>query len=81
LVLQRELLDLWEQNRTTVVFITHDIDEAILLSDRILLMSSQPGRIIREFPVRLPRPRTTRVCLTGEYQELKQAILDGLGLR
>lgn len=56
-ILQQELLSIWEETRKTVVFITHSIDEALLLSDRVLLMSAQPGRIIEEKTVNLPRPR------------------------
>ncbi|MFC7322941.1 ABC transporter ATP-binding protein [Halobacillus campisalis] len=56
-ILQEELLNIWSETKKTVLFITHSIDEALLLSDRILLMSSQPGRIIDEKVVDLPRPR------------------------
>lgn len=56
-ILQEELLSIWSETGKTVLFITHSIDEALLLSDRILLMSSQPGRIIREITVDMPRPR------------------------
>lgn len=56
-ILQEELLSIWEETGKTVLFITHSIDEALLLSDRILLMSSQPGEIIDEVKVDLPRPR------------------------
>lgn len=57
-ILQEELLAIWEENRKTVLFITHSIDEALLLSDRILLMSAQPGKIIKEIKNDIPRPRT-----------------------
>ncbi len=57
-ILQEELLSIWEETRKTVLFITHSIDEAMLLSDRILLMSAQPGQIAREKEITLPRPRT-----------------------
>lgn len=57
LTLQEELLRVWEETRKTVVFITHSIDEAIFLSDRIVLMSAHPGRIRSTFLVELPRPR------------------------
>ncbi len=57
LTLQEELLRVWEETRKTVVFITHSIDEAIFLSDRIVLMSAHPGRIRSTFLVDLPRPR------------------------
>lgn len=57
-ILQEELLNIWSETNKTVVFITHSIDEALLLSDRILLMSAQPGEIVAEKKVHLPRPRT-----------------------
>lgn len=57
-ILQEELLSIWEETGKTVLFITHSIDEALLLSDRILLMSSQPGTIVKEIKVDTPRPRT-----------------------
>lgn len=56
-ILQEELLSIWAETGKTVLFITHSIDEALLLSDRILLMSSQPGKIIQEIKVDMPRPR------------------------
>ncbi|MGP4071556.1 ABC transporter ATP-binding protein [Piscibacillus sp. B03] len=56
-ILQEELLSIWEETKKTVIFITHSIDEAILLSDRIFLMSSQPGTIKEEVKIDLPRPR------------------------
>lgn len=56
-ILQEELLSIWQETRKTVIFITHSIDEALLLSDRILLMTSQPGKIAAEKKVDLPRPR------------------------
>ncbi|MGM8216086.1 ABC transporter ATP-binding protein [Bacillaceae bacterium W0354] len=56
-ILQEELLSIWEETKKTVIFITHSIDEAILLSDRIFLMSAQPGTITEEVKINLPRPR------------------------
>jgi NitT/TauT family transport system ATP-binding protein len=56
-IMQEELLSIWSETKKTVLFITHSIDEALVLSDRILLMSSQPGRITKEKQVELPRPR------------------------
>jgi NitT/TauT family transport system ATP-binding protein len=56
-VLQDQLLKLWEASRATVIFITHDLTEAIGLADRVLLMSARPGRMVRDDPVRIARPR------------------------
>jgi NitT/TauT family transport system ATP-binding protein len=58
ITLQEELLQLWEQHRRTVVFVTHDVGEAVFLADRIVLLSPRPGRIFREFVNDEPRPRT-----------------------
>ncbi len=57
-ILQEELLSIWSETKKTVLFITHSIDEALLLSDRIVLMSSQPGTLVREKRIDMPRPRT-----------------------
>jgi NitT/TauT family transport system ATP-binding protein len=56
-ILQQEFLKLWERERPTVLLITHDVSEAVLLSDRAILMSSRPGRIIMDLKIDLPRPR------------------------
>src|SRR5215510_7908718 len=57
LLLQEELLHIWEEHKKTVVFITHSVDEAVLLGDRIMIMTAQPGRLKLTVPVPLPRPR------------------------
>lgn len=74
-ILQEELLSIWSETGKTVLFITHSIDEALLLSDRILLMSSQPGRIIQEIHVDVPRPRKMEdirenPILAGQFIEI-----------
>ncbi len=56
-LMQEELLRIWQEERKTVIFITHDLDEAVLLADRVLLMSRGPGRVREIIPVDLPRPR------------------------
>ena len=58
--LQDELLEIWEKQRTTVLFVTHSIDEALLLADRILVFSPRPGRIAADIKVDLPRPRVSQ---------------------
>jgi NitT/TauT family transport system ATP-binding protein len=60
LVLQEDLLRLWKDSRQTVVYITHDIEEAVILGDRVLVMSGRPGRILEEIQVPLSRPRDLR---------------------
>lgn len=56
-ILQEELLNIWMETKKTVLFITHSIDEALMLSDRILLMSAQPGKIVVDKKIDMPRPR------------------------
>ncbi|HEX3747041.1 MAG TPA: ABC transporter ATP-binding protein [Bryobacteraceae bacterium] len=78
--LQNDLLAFWERQPITVVFVTHDIDEAILLSDRIVVLSSQPGTLVRDYEVRLGRPRRVARRWSAEYMELRTALLEDLGL-
>jgi NitT/TauT family transport system ATP-binding protein len=80
LQLQEELLALWEQSHRSVVFVTHDIDEAVLLSDRILVMSRQPGTIIAEHEVPFDRPRSPAGTLNEDYLKLKAMVLRQLGM-
>ncbi|WP_342723540.1 ABC transporter ATP-binding protein [Bradyrhizobium sp. B097] len=60
LQLEEVLLDLWSLEKRTVIFITHDLNEAVTLSDRVVVMSARPGRIIADIPIALPRPRSVR---------------------
>jgi NitT/TauT family transport system ATP-binding protein len=76
IVMQESLLSLWAQVGTTIVFVTHDIDEAIFLADRVLLMSAGPGRILRDLRIDLPRPRTSKIVLDAAYIALKKECLD-----
>lgn len=69
-----ELLRIWERDRKTIVFITHDIDEAIYLADRVLVMSASPGRIIETMPIALPRPRELDVRNSPEFAAYRQRI-------
>ncbi|HEY8938624.1 MAG TPA: ABC transporter ATP-binding protein [Cellvibrio sp.] len=76
LKMQQLLLDIWGRIRTTLVFVTHDIDEALFLADRILVMSPRPGRIIENLSVNFARPRTTELVTTPEFMHLKRHCLD-----
>lgn len=73
-ILQEELLSIWQETKKTVLFITHSIDEALLLADRIILMSSQPGTIVKDIPISLPRPRTIEDVRSSK--ELTQIFID-----
>jgi NitT/TauT family transport system ATP-binding protein len=75
-VMQESLLRLWAQLDTTILFVTHDIDEAVLLADRVLVMSAGPGRIIRDVAVDIPRPRTIETTLGADFQALRRECLD-----
>ncbi len=66
-ILQDELLDLWQADRRTVLFITHSLEEAILLGDRVLVMSARPGRIIADIPVPFERPRSNHIRESTEF--------------
>lgn len=78
--LQQELLEFWEEHRHHVIFVTHDVDEALLLSDRVLVMSDHPGTIASEHVVPFPRPRDPGVEMSQEFLALKHEILSELGL-
>ena len=73
--LQQMLTELWQENRTTILFVTHNIDEAVVLGEKVLVLSERPGRIIREFDVELPRPRNT---ITKEFTDLFMQIRQSL---
>lgn len=77
--LDLETLDLWKQNGQTVVFITHNVREAVLLSNKVYVMATQPGRIIAEIPIDLPYPRTLECMLTEEFMEYEDKITNLIG--
>jgi NitT/TauT family transport system ATP-binding protein len=72
--LQEELLQTWEKEQKTCFFITHDVDEAIILSQRVVIMSARPGRIKEIVEVNIPYPRNQETKLTPEYIEIKNYI-------
>lgn len=73
--MQRLLLQIWEQDQRTVMFITHDIDEALLLADRVIIMTGRPGKIREEIKVEFARPRDYAVTSSPQFLELKQHSL------
>jgi len=80
IVMQSLLLRIWDQLHKTVVFVTHDIDEAIFLSDRIIVMSARPGTIKSEFKISAPRPRTLEYLITPEFMEVKRQVFRSVQL-
>lgn len=76
LMMQESLLDIWRKFGTTVVFITHDVDEAVFLADRVLIMSAAPGRIIEDVKIKLARPRSPDMASSADYIEARQFCLD-----
>ena len=77
--LQDEILALWESTGCTILYVTHDLTEAITLADRGVLMSARPGRVVREYPIDLPRPRRVMdVKFSPRFVELERAIWQDL---
>lgn len=72
-------LKIMEEIKLSTLFVTHDIDEAILLSDRIYILSETPGKITNEFVIDFPKPRDTEFTLTKEFIDYKKAIISSLG--
>lgn len=76
LQMQEMLLELWHELHMTVIFVTHDVDEALFLSDRVVVLTKRPGRIKAELPVPLPRPRAPECLTSPEFMRLKGRTLD-----
>lgn len=74
------LLEIWESFQQTMVFVTHDVEEAVLLSDRIYVFSPRPGRVVRTLRVALPRPRTEAMVAEPAFMAYRDEILAALGL-
>jgi len=76
--MQDALARLWERRKKTVVFVTHDVEEALYLADRIVVLSERPGRVKAEFAVGLPRPRSLETRFSGALLALKRQVWDAL---
>jgi len=74
--MQEELMSLWERTRKTVVFVTHDIDEAVFLADRVVVLTARPARIREEVKIDLPRPRDIEVRKSVKLLEYRNYIWD-----
>jgi ABC-type nitrate/sulfonate/bicarbonate transport system ATPase subunit len=77
-VMQEWLLSVWETTQQTIVLITHDVEEAIFLADRVLMMTARPGRIATEVTVDLDRPRRRNVLTSTHFNRIKEGILEQL---
>ena len=76
--MQQFLLELWEQTHTTILMITHDVEEAIFLSQRVHVMSAHPGQLKREITINLPEHRDLDVKLSKEFIDIKREIIHSL---
>jgi NitT/TauT family transport system ATP-binding protein len=77
-LMQENLLDVWEDEDRTVLFITHDIEEAILLADRVVVMTARPGQVKDVIDVDLGRPRSTDVVTTDRFNELQSRAIESI---
>jgi NitT/TauT family transport system ATP-binding protein len=75
-VMQDELLELWQADRRTVIFVTHSLEEALVLADRVVVMSNRPGKILASIKVPFPRPRVGDVRNQPEFGELRSQLWD-----
>ncbi|WP_238327790.1 ABC transporter ATP-binding protein [Paenibacillus gorillae] len=77
--MQQWLLQVWEKRKKTILFITHDIDEALLLSDRVLVAARRPITQLQSIPIELPRPRTYETVLDARFVALKRELMEQFG--
>ncbi|MFH1935904.1 MAG: ABC transporter ATP-binding protein [Pseudomonadota bacterium] len=77
-MLEDDILRIWGETKKTIVFVTHDLSEAIILADRVFLMTSRPATIKGEYVIDLPRPRTTNIRLTPEFNKILRNIWSDL---
>ncbi|MBI1802334.1 MAG: ABC transporter ATP-binding protein, partial [Chloroflexi bacterium] len=78
IIMQELLVNLWQRTPKTIVFVTHDIDEALFLSDRVYIMTARPGQIKQVLNVALPRPRSLEVTTSPVFVDLKRTVLSSI---
>lgn len=76
--MQEQLLETWTKERRTVMFVTHDVDEAVFLASRVIVMAARPGRIYKEIKVDLPYPRTEEMRLSDEFAQLRAKVWESV---
>lgn len=77
-LMQEMLVEIWQQTPKTILFVTHDVDEALFLSDRIYVMTARPGRIKQVMSVELPRPRSFEIVTDPQFIDQKRGVLDAI---
>lgn len=77
-IMQELLVGIWQRTPKTILFVTHDIDEALFLGDRVYIMTARPGRIKQVLEVHLPRPRSFEVTTEAAFMDQKRAVLDAI---
>jgi len=74
--MQEELIRLWERTRKTIIFVTHDIEEAVFLGDRVVVLTARPARVLEEVKIDLPRPRSLEIKKSAQCHEYRNYIWD-----
>jgi ABC-type nitrate/sulfonate/bicarbonate transport system ATPase subunit len=77
-IMQELLVTIWQRTPKTILFVTHDIDEALFLGDRVYIMTARPGKIKQVVDVHLPRPRTSELTIDPRFIEQKRAVFDAI---